>query len=174
MGSAQAAPSLLQRLDGIQWLRAAAAALVVVEHAKNAISTEFLGLHPDRSPLSFFPFSAGVDIFFVISGFIMAYSSAALFERQGGRRIFLLRRVARIVPIYWLVTSLMLLMFAAMGSRMWSESGWSTIAAAYLFIPAANPDGAPFPLLVIGWTLNYEMAFYVVFALFIGCSRRKR
>ncbi len=160
-----------QRLDGIQWLRAAAASLVVIEHAKNAISTDYLKVTPALSPLSFFPFAAGVDIFFVISGFIMAHASAPLFGRSGSWRPFLIRRVARIVPLYWLVTSLMILLFFATGSRMWRESSWSTMAASYLFIPATNPDGAIFPMLVTGWTLNFEMAFYVIFAVFIGFSR---
>jgi peptidoglycan/LPS O-acetylase OafA/YrhL len=157
-----------RRLDGIQWLRAVAAGLVVVEHVKNAISTEYLRLSPAESPLSLFPFSAGVDLFFVISGFIMAYASAPLFGRPGGWRVFLLRRLARIVPLYWLVTSFMLLVFMMLGNRAWSGASWWSVFASYLFWPAANADGEAFPLFVIGWTLNYEMAFYAVFALFIG------
>lgn len=157
-----------RRLDGIQWLRAIAAGLVVVEHTKNAVSTSYLKLAPADSPLSLFPFSAGVDLFFVISGFIMAYASGPLFGREGGRRIFLLRRLARIVPLYWLATSFMLAVFVLIGSRAWSGASWPSIAASYLFLPAANAEGNPFPLFAIGWTLNYEMAFYAVFALFIG------
>lgn len=160
-----------QRLDGIQWLRGAAAALVVVEHAKNVISTELLKLAPGESPLSIFPFAAGVDIFFVISGFIMAHASAPLFGRPGSWRPFMIRRIARIAPLYWLLTSVMIVLFAAIGSRMWRESGWGAIAASYLFLPANNPEGQIFPMLVTGWTLNYEMAFYAVFALFIGFGR---
>jgi peptidoglycan/LPS O-acetylase OafA/YrhL len=161
-----------RRLDGIQWLRAIAAGLVVVEHSRNAISSAYLGLAPADSPLSLFPFSAGVDLFFVISGFIMAYSSAPLFGREGGWRIFLLRRTARIVPLYWLTTSFMLAVFMALGSPAWSSASWASIIASYAFLPAPNADGRPFPLFVIGWTLNYEMAFYAVFALFIGLRER--
>ncbi len=132
-----------QRLDGIQWLRGAAAALVVVEHAKNAISTELLKLAPGQSPLSIFPFAAGVDIFFVISGFIMAHASAPLFGRPGSWRPFMIRRIARIAPLYWLLTSVMIILFAATGSRMWRESNWAAIAASYVFIPADNPKARP-------------------------------
>jgi peptidoglycan/LPS O-acetylase OafA/YrhL len=160
-----------QRLDGIQWLRGAAALLVVIEHAKNAISVDFFKLAPDRSPLSIFPFAVGVDIFFVISGFIMAHASAPLFARAGSWRPFMIRRIARVAPLYWLVTTIMIALFFATGSRMWRESGWGAMAASYLFLPATNPEGATFPMLVTGWTLNYEMAFYAVFALFIGFSR---
>lgn len=157
-----------RRLDGIQWLRAIAASLVVVEHTKNAISTEYLKLAPVDSPLSLFPFSAGVDLFFVISGFIMAYASAPLFGRAGGWRVFLLRRLARIVPLYWLTTSFMIAVFVVLGSRAWGGASWSSMLSSYLFLPAANAEGEALPLFVIGWTLNYEMAFYAVFALFIG------
>lgn len=161
-----------RRLDGIQWLRAIAAGFVVVEHSRNAIASAYLGLSPAASPLSLFPFSAGVDLFFVISGFIMAYSSAPLFGREGGWRVFLLRRTARIVPLYWLTTSFMLVVFIAIGSPAWSGASFASLIASYAFLPAPNADGRPFPLFVIGWTLNYEMAFYAVFALFIGFRER--
>ena len=56
------------------------------------------------APIAAFPWEAGVDVFFVISGFIMVYASAPLFTAPGGGRTFLARRIARIVPIYWAVT----------------------------------------------------------------------
>ena len=52
--------------------------------------------------------SAGVDLFFVISGFIMVYAFERLFGQPGGTRIFLLRRLARIVPMYWAATTVFL------------------------------------------------------------------
>jgi peptidoglycan/LPS O-acetylase OafA/YrhL len=55
-----------------------------------------------------------------------------------------------------------------LGSRAWSGASWPSVISSYLFWPAANADGEAFPLFVIGWTLNYEMAFYAIFALFIG------
>jgi exopolysaccharide production protein ExoZ len=55
--------------------------------------------------LSFVHWGFGVDIFFVISGFIMVYTSVDLFGRPGAWRIFLTRRLTRIVPLYWLLTT---------------------------------------------------------------------
>jgi peptidoglycan/LPS O-acetylase OafA/YrhL len=138
--------------------------LVLAEHTANAISTRYLGLSPKDSPLAVFPFPAGVDIFFVISGFIIAYSSGSLFGRTGAWREFLLRRLARIVPLYWLITGFMIYAFSVIGSRAWSDASWASVAASFLFVPATNADGLTFPILTIGWTLNYEMAFYLLFA----------
>ena len=90
----------LRRFASIQLLRGIAALLIITEHIKNQISTAFLRVHPSESPLSIFPFSAGVDVFFVISGFVMAHSSASLYGVSGAWWKFLLRRTARVAPLY--------------------------------------------------------------------------
>ena len=160
------------QLDGIQALRGLAAGLVLVEHTVNAISTRYLGIAPIDSPLSIFPFPVGVDIFFVISGFIIAYSSRSLYGQPGAWRQFALRRSARVVPLYWLTTSFMIVAFIAIGSRAWSDASWWSVAASYLFLPAANAEGLVYPILTVGWTLNYEMAFYVLFAMALVFTER--
>lgn len=161
------------RFDGLQSLRGLAATLVLAEHTANAISTRYMGFGPKDAPMAVFPFSAGVDIFFVISGFIIAYSSDSLFGRTGAWRSFLLRRVARVVPMYWLITGVMICAFSLIGSRAWGDASWSSVAASFLFLPAANADGLTFPILTIGWTLNYEMAFYALFAAALYFPRAK-
>ena len=59
-------------------------------------------------PLEALPWAAGVDAFFVVSGFIMVHASRKLFGMPGGRAVFLARRIARIVPLYWAVTTVYL------------------------------------------------------------------
>ena len=54
------------------------------------------------------PWGAGVDLFFVISGFIMVYPSNRLFAEPGGAKIFAWRRLSRIVPLYWCAMALLL------------------------------------------------------------------
>jgi len=145
-----------RRLESIQYLRAFAALLVVFHHVRRP--------HPGLyDPLSHvFIGQAGVDLFFVISGFIMY--SAARDERPA---VFLKRRIVRVVPMYWLATVL----FAT--ARTVEHSGTVNGALVYevlqslLFIPHYStefPDHV-WPYLVPGWTLNLEMFFYVIFAI---------
>jgi peptidoglycan/LPS O-acetylase OafA/YrhL len=118
--------------------------------------------------------SAGVDLFFVISGFIMVYAFERLFGQPGGTRIFLARRLARIVPMYWAATTVFLIyVLAQYGSVAAATNGGGAdfVIASYLFIPT-RPDGWAIPLLAVGWTLNYEMFFYALFGLLIALPRR--
>ena len=80
---------------GIQALRFVAAMLVVLAHSTAMVN--------ERMHLDMFKWRAGwsgVDIFFVISGFVMAISSGGLMQRANGWKIFLTRRLIRIVPLY--------------------------------------------------------------------------
>lgn len=105
--------------------------------------------------------AAGVDIFFVISGFIMVATTM-------GRRVtpldFLLKRIARLVPVYWFVTLLIVLLVAA-GFRPIGvlEIRPSYVVQSLLFVPFRRGEFIE-PLNSVGWTLNYEMFFYTVFA----------
>lgn len=120
-----------------------------------------------------FPWAAGVDIFFVISGFVMVHASRGLFGGEGASRLFLARRIARIVPIYWAVTTLYLALAFAAPALLNSEVlDPLFVLASYLFFPMNRPDGTPQPLYSLGWTLNYEMAFYALFALAVPFARR--
>lgn len=124
-----------------------------------------------ESPL--LPWGAGVDIFFVISGFIMVHASERLFGAEGGSRAFLARRVARIVPLYWGATTLFLAVaLLAPGLLNREVTALWPVVASYLFIPFERPDGLVQPVYALGWTLNYEMFFYAVFALAVAMTRR--
>ena len=156
------------RLDGLQIMRAAAAVMVVLLHAELlvALQAEARGLAMPR--LTALPLGAGVDLFFVISGFVIVYASEPLFGAPGGAATFLRRRLLRIVPLYWFALALrlaVLLAFAAAGHA--AAPSLADVATSYLFIPfdtrGFGPD-YPFPILDLGWTLNYEMLFYLVFA----------
>jgi peptidoglycan/LPS O-acetylase OafA/YrhL len=147
---------------GVQLLRGLAAMLVVVFHAGLMVKERFPAAH-DHFVL--FSGAGGVDIFFPISGFVMLISSRALLSRDDGWKTFIEHRLIRIVPLYWLATTLKLVILLAIPAvALHSELlPWHTIAS-YLFIPARNAEGIVFPLVTVGWTLNYEMFFYLVFA----------
>jgi peptidoglycan/LPS O-acetylase OafA/YrhL len=117
---------------------------------------------------------SGVDIFFVISGFIMMYSTA------GGTAItsteFLRRRIVRIAPLYWAATIFMvaIILFAPQLVKS-SKLEWEHALASLAFIAHESPTagGVYIPLVTPGWTLNIEMMFYVVFGCAIWFANRK-
>lgn len=113
-----------------------------------------------------------MDIFFVISGFVMTISSKSLMEIPGGMWTFITRRFERIVPLYWLATTLKiaLLLLAPSLAIHALGSAWF-VASSYLFLSVFNHSSQD-PVLPVGWTLNYEMLFYVIFAVIIGMKWR--
>jgi peptidoglycan/LPS O-acetylase OafA/YrhL len=159
----------MKQIGAIQILRAVAALMIVLAHAQDDAFYEV-----GKTGIAFvkshaLPWDAGVDLFFVISGFIMVHASRRLFETPGASGLFLARRLIRIVPLYWLATTIavaILALVAWQGKRAFP--GLAEIVSSYSFLPFARPeDGQPRPLAAQGWTLNYEMFFYVVFALFV-------
>ena len=152
-----------ESFSGVQFLRFFAAMLVVITHATGAIAERMLDLGPGQYWKSGL---AGVDIFFVISGFVMAVSSKKLVGQPDAWKIFLTKRIVRIVPLYWIATSAKILAaFAFAKHAIHSRLDLSYLLACYFFIPALNADNEVLPILTVGWTLTYEMFFYLVFAL---------
>ncbi len=116
--------------------------------------------------------AAGVDVFFVVSGFIMWRTTC------GGEIApleFLRRRAIRIVPLYWAATLGLLIAALTFPSRFEAvdPNPWHVVASL-AFIQHLNQEGLPFPLLPVGWTLNYEAVFYLLFAaaLLLPAARR--
>ncbi len=164
-GTARNQPLQPTTLVQVQVLRALAAGAIALHHAQWDAETLQLRSGHSFQAWNPIPWSAGVDIFFVISGLIMVHASQRLFAQPGGARLFLTRRIARIVPLYWAAITV----YVAMGllapsllNQSYMEPGF--VAASYLFIPAARPNGVVQPVYELGWTLNYEMLFYALFA----------
>ena len=159
-------------LPNLQILRFLAAAMVLLSHVQHqAGNMRFAGA--DYVPWNGIYLAGGVDIFFVISGFIMYSISSGDFGRAGAAWQFFARRLVRIVPPYWLFTGAMVVaafMFA--GHIQHPLMSPDHILASLFFLPYANPYGKPYPMLMLGWTLNYEFFFYVVFTLALLFSRR--
>ncbi|MEM6617602.1 MAG: acyltransferase [Pseudomonadota bacterium] len=162
----------MAKLDQLQALRAIAALLVVVSHAIH----EAHGVWGEGSLPAWLyavPGDIGVDIFFVLSGFIMVYASRDQFGRAGAVVPFLLRRFARIAPLYWALTTILFVMYLVIPSAVSSPpESWQSIAASYAFFPFAREDELFRPLLALGWTLNYEMFFYAIFAFLLALPMR--
>lgn len=158
-------------LISIQALRALAAWMVVCHHFMQI----FFDFHAQGPIGHLFSVrgAVGVDIFFVISGLVIYLSTH---DKPQAPKDFLLNRVLRIVPAYWIYTLAMGLLLVSAGAYMpHGQISWSTFLASLLFIPAENPGGyGLYPTLNVGWTLNYEMFFYLVFSLVFMVPRRCR
>ena len=140
-------------------MRAAAAMAVLIFHATQRAGTP-LGVG-----------AAGVDVFFVISGFVMATATRA---RPVGAGEFLLHRTIRIVPAYWAVTLAMTALAQLPGAFPALRPTISHVVLSLLFVPHPDPAGGPFPLVAAGWTLNVEMGFYLLFAAGLSLPARMR
>jgi exopolysaccharide production protein ExoZ len=139
------------RMDSLQVLRAFAASAVVLFHC------DWTGIA-----------SFGVELFFVLSGFIICYAAARDPDQ------FFLKRAIRVVPLYWAAT-LSIICGAIMLPQLFPGSvvTTETIVKSLFFIPFARADGEVYPLLFLGWTLNYEMFFYLIFGLSLTISKHK-
>lgn len=157
------------QINNIQYLRGLAALMVVLSHSMTHFySTQDLILRK----LGAF----GVDIFFVISGFIMIYSTST---KNISPFTFMIRRIERVAPLYWIFTTLLILMvlirpdtFSTVKLEIWN------VVSSYLFVASESTSstfsGSFKPVLYVGWTLNYEMFFYLIFAgsLFLSAQRQ--
>jgi exopolysaccharide production protein ExoZ len=146
----------------IQALRAVAALLVVLLHA---FETWGERVDPTAPGVNWENGAAGVDIFFIISGFVMVISSRRLVDRAGAWRIFLWHRVVRIVPLYWLLTTVKIFAVVILGDVVLRTTlDFNFVAGSYLLLPVTDSAGHFRPVLPVGWTLTYEFLFYLLFA----------
>ncbi|MDQ0391126.1 acyltransferase family protein [Labrys monachus] len=132
------------KIDAIQALRGVAALMVVARHSWESFN---IG-------------GAGVDLFFVISGFTMVYASKPMFG--SGRSIFpfIERRLIRIYPVYWAATALIILLLGL--------PDMPNLIGSILLIPLADR-----PIINPGWTLIYEVFFYAIFAAMLCLPMRQ-
>lgn len=143
--------------------RAIAAIAVVATHA---IAHPF----PGAPGLSHLLGRYGVTLFFVISGYIMVVTTG---QGRFDRGAFLERRIKRIIPIYY-VANLIMLTGRLVAPNFFKDAQFEAVhfVKSLLFIPEYQPNGSGliFPSFRLGWTLNYEMFFYVCFALLAGAG----
>ena len=159
-------PAPLELIESIQFLRAAAAVAVLVPHA--AYVAAVIGGYDFAVS---YMWAASVDTFFLISGFVITYTT------RGGlvpAPEFTMRRLIRVVPTYWFYTSIMLAItigLAALKDSSLFDGGHTLMS--YLFLLSRGPDGKIGTLLGMGWTICFEMYFYALYAVmmaFLGRS----
>lgn len=144
---------------GLQAVRAIAAVMVVVEHTMLYVRERL-----DPSVVVWDGGRLGVYAFFVISGFVMQL--AVQQPRSPSWQMFAVRRVIRIVPLYWILTSVKVLVLAlAPAVVLHAALSPRVVWLSYAFLPSRNIDGKVVPLLGVGWTLEMEMLFYALVTL---------
>ncbi len=137
----------------IQYLRGLAALLVLASHSYWKL-VQYSGIQN----IDFYKIGhMGVDIFFIISGYIMCHSIKN--KRIRGLSFFR-KRIFRIIPLYWSLTLVALLVFLVFPNMVNSSSGKTVIFESFFLLPTSYNY-----LLTNGWTLAYEFYFYTIFAL---------
>ena len=162
----------------IQVLRGIAASAVVLHHSVRAFTIYHYGAAPVLFAATVFSQlgGIGVDIFFVISGFIMSYISTPYTEVRQPPSDFLIRRLLRIYPMYLFATVVTLVFLAAPvirhGGALPFEFSGSRLVTSLLFIPSFDQGRNVAPIVGVGWTLIYEMYFYFTLTLSLAMSKR--
>ncbi|PMQ06020.1 O-acetyltransferase WecH [Dyella sp. AD56] len=166
--------SKVDKIEFIQALRGIASLLVVFWHGSRFFAPYGEGwsgvlLRPAA------PF--GVDLFFLISGFIMLVTTRRSDGSKGYVATFFIKRFARIWPVYVIATAILLLLISYRREPFLSWHGFRHLVEYLFFLPLHGPNGGDpgvvIPALSVGWTLNYEMYFYAVLAasLLFGRAR---
>lgn len=142
---------LNQRFESVQSLRGIAALFVLMQHI----------CFIERG-------SFGVDIFFLISGFIMMYVT----QKDTGH--FIVKRAIRIIPLYYVMTFVSYAALLVMPSLFEQTTADPVnLLKSLLFIPFSM-GGVTQPILRVGWTVNYEVLFYLLFLLAMKLSHKYR
>ena len=159
----------VSKIEIVQGLRALAVLLVVWTHSIVAAA-----YHSTPKQATFFHLKSfgacGLDIFFVISGFIVSLvASRAIAQNQPSARTFLSRRFTRIFPLYWILTGVIILE-AQLGSYpiLWHQVPW---LPTLLLLPGWHYPVPPL-ILSLGWSLLFEIYFYLVLAGWMRLSPR--
>lgn len=156
---------MIRIIKSIQGLRAIAALAVLLAHATQ-IEDRFLS--DPLLPAQGFYGVSGVDLFFVISGFVMVHVTRTVDGAGIGQLgAFLYARVTRIYPPYWLFTLFAIAAYALEPAEANRSLGDVNLIGSFLLWPTEQ-----LPVLSVGWTLIHEMYFYLVFALVLAAPRR--
>jgi exopolysaccharide production protein ExoZ len=161
----------MMKLPNIQILRAIAALAVVFYH-DGIETTNICNSIGTPCNYDFWVGAFGVPLFFIISGFIMVMTSWNSFGQPGAPFSFIKRRITRIVPLYWLITTIAvigIIISPAMLNVPVLDPLY--ISASYLFWPVTRINGLVRPIANLGWTLNLEMMFYAVFTVALFFTR---
>ena len=144
----------MKKLYSISYLRFIAASLVLLSHI--AHKSDQYGI----PSLEWYNFrGVGVDLFFILSGFIICYTT---YNKDIKPTKFIKKRIERLIPLYWLFTTFALFIYLFNPMLVNSSGGETNILYSYLLIPSSDKF-----LINNGWTLSYDFYFYLIFCCFL-------
>ena len=146
------------KIESIQFLRFVAATLVALFHSTLAIEKFFAGNLPPLFLRISNLGAAGVDIFFVISGFIMIITSFSDSREPFSPRRFLARRAIRIYPIYFIYSAFYLVFYDLFATG--KDVSLLQVLGSLFLLPGFSSY-----IIGPGWTLSFEIYFYACFAV---------
>ena len=153
-----------KKIDSIQLLRAISVVLVMYNHSLLFCKDYNLG---NSSQYTFFYLrhwtAIGLDLFFIISGLIMSIVSQSYVSKPNGWLTFLLKRLVRILPLYWLLTLAFVIEKQLLHHPVTSGELYKTL----LFFPIGAAKEVIFPVIGQGWSLSYELYFYLLIVVFL-------
>jgi hypothetical protein len=151
------------KIEFVQALRGVAALAVVLWHASRYLGPYGTGIGAKL----FLPGQMGVDLFFIISGFIMTVTTQSNDGSTKSSLEFFAKRFAKIWPFYAIATILFLIVARTDLRFLFDFEQFQRLLKGLLFLPSGSAtELAPsfaWPPLPIGWTLNYEIYFYLFF-----------
>ncbi|PZR35390.1 acyltransferase [Caulobacter segnis] len=157
----------MSKLPHLEMLRGVAASLVVADHGLTSLVAAG-SLPAEITPYAYLLGMMGVVVFFVISGFLMVRTTASVPGGPATAVDFGARRLLRIVPLYYIATLAQVLTDSLKGA----PPTMGEIVKSLLFIPYGPSFDQPMhPIVGQGWTLNYEMFFYALFAVMLLAPR---
>lgn len=143
-----------QTIENVQALRGVAALLVLYAHVRMLV-------HICDPAIPITPTGAtGVDLFFVISGFVISLTASKRHHSAGD---FILARLARVVPLYLAATLFHIAFHVAFPAASQSHFGFRGIWNGLFYLPVFDWGGYTTPPILVGWTLSFEMWFYLLF-----------
>lgn len=144
--------------------RAVAAVLVVLFHLGVAFSSsKYFDIPAFGVPFSFG--DSGVEFFFVLSGFIIFTAHRADVSKPRKLGAYVYKRLIRVYPTYWLIFGVIFLMALALREDVPRDAGILLKSLALLPQDPGVVGGTGAPVIIVAWTLQYELVFYAFFGL---------
>ncbi|WHH57420.1 acyltransferase [Petroclostridium sp. X23] len=146
------------RINTLQFLRAFLAVYILLFHVILELNNQYKSQYVLLSRIIANGYTA-IDLFFILSGFVIFYNYSHKIGDIKGARNFLIKRILRIYPLYWIVTLLTVVtLFGLYKVKLWENK--ELLFKSLLLIPQNG-----YPIVAPAWTLSYIVFFYIIFSL---------